>query len=164
MKKLFALLLILLPLTATFVSCSDDDDLPDVSLSLTISNAEALGDTIYVVQGDTLKVDAINITNNEQGKTALITHATYNFLGFAYERPFAPFAWKYATSADVDNVDYIPVGKYPLNIVVNIAAEGKSLAFAVMPYIVQIVATPDDIPAEATSGLANNLGQTLSSE
>ena len=48
MKKLLALLFILLPLSLVYVSCSDDDDLPDVSVSISTPN-RMLGDTIYLV-------------------------------------------------------------------------------------------------------------------
>ena len=65
MKKLFTLLmalpLALLSLTTT--SCSDDDkELPDVDFTLQVENAQIVDNTIYVVQGDTLKVTAIDVT------------------------------------------------------------------------------------------------------
>lgn len=152
MKKLLSLLFIALPLSFAYVSCSDDDkDLPDVSMGITVSNAKILQNTIYVVQGETLIVDALNIKNNEAGKNAIITAAEYNFTHESFYTPFMPFTWKRPTSADPQSFYYIPCGEYELNIVVNIAAEDKALAIGVLPYIVKIVPSADDIPADATN-------------
>lgn len=159
MKKLLALLFIVLPLSLAYVSCSDDDDLPDVSMSITVSNSKVLGDTIFVVQGDSLIVDAINIQNNEQGKNALITFASYQFINEIYKTPYIPFYWARPTSTDPQSVYYIPVGVYPLTIQVDIAAEDKALAFGVLPYMVRVVASPDDIPANATTGVVKHDNQ-----
>ena len=151
MKKLLALLFVLLPLSLVYVSCSDDDDLPDVSVSITTPNA-MLGDTIYVVQGDSLIVSSINIRNNEADKNALITGAEFFFTGEGYYTPIIPFTWRRPTSADPQNFNYIPTGKYPFNIEVTIAAEGKALAIGVLPYIVRIVADAAEIPEDALPG------------
>lgn len=164
MKKLLALLFIALPLSLAYVSCSDDDDLPDVSMSITIDDAKAFADTIYIVQGDTIKIESINIKNNEQGKNALITFASYRFVNEIYSTPYIPFAWSRPTSADPTSFYYIPLGVYPLDITVDIAAEGKSLAFGVLPYMVRIVASPDDIPANATNGIVKYDNQYVKSK
>ena len=151
MKKLLALLFILLPLSLVYVSCSDDDDLPDVSVSISTPN-RMLGDTIYLVQGDSLIVDTINIRNNEAGKNAVITAAEYFFAMEGHYTAVVPFGWRRPTSANPDNFNYIPAGKYPFNIEVDIAAEDKALAIGVLPYIVRVVASDDEIPEAAVPG------------
>ena len=69
LKLLVLPLLACLPMTA-FVSCGDDDDTPDVDLSISIEDATVVDDVIYVVKGETLKITAVNIKNNEPGKKA----------------------------------------------------------------------------------------------
>lgn len=152
MKKLLALLFIALPLAIGFTSCNDDDDLPDVSMGITVEKARVLNDTIFVVQGDSIEIASIDIRNNESGKGAIVTQAEYLFAGISYLTPVAPFAWRLATSADPNDFYYIPTGNYPLVIRCNIAAEDKSLAFGIMEFNVHIVASADDIPADAKGG------------
>lgn len=152
MKNLLSLLFIALPLCFAFTSCSDDDDLPNVSLSISVKDGHLYNDTIYVVQGDTIYVDAINIRNNESGKVAIVTQAQYNFAGELFTTAIAPYGWARPTSADENSIFYIPTGKYPLAIFCDIAAEDKSLAIAAMSYVVKIVPTPEDIPSTAVPG------------
>lgn len=156
MKKLFALLLISLPLAMGFTACNDDDDLPDVSTSLTVENARVLGDTIYIVQGDTLDVAGINIQNNEKGKKAQIISAEYHFAGKLVQSLVPPYGFKLAVSADPNSVYYMPAGKYDLIVYMNIAAEDKALAIGAMSYWLRVVASADDIPADAVATTTTN--------
>lgn len=158
MKKFLSLLLVALPLSFFFTSCSDDDDLPDVSMNISYENARMSGDTLYVVQGDTLGITSINIKNNEPGKKAIVQSANYHFLGRSYVTIIPPFRFFVATSGDPESYDYIPVGKYPLVIYVDVAAEDKSLATGAMPYIIKIVASAEDIPADAVPGDSGTTG------
>lgn len=48
-----------------------------MDLSISIEDATVVDDVIYVVKGETLEITAVNIKNNEPGKKALITSATY---------------------------------------------------------------------------------------
>ena len=66
LKLLVLPLLACLPMTV-FVSCGDDDDTPDVDLSISIEDATVVDDVIYVVKGETLEITAVNIKNNEPG-------------------------------------------------------------------------------------------------
>lgn len=153
MKKLFALFLLALPMVFAMTSCSDDDDLPNVSMSIDVDNAVHVGEDIYLVQGDTLKITGINITNNESGKGATIYRAQFRFANImSYDQVVQPFQFYLPTSDNPDNGDYIPVGNYPLDVYCNIAAEDKTLAIAVLSYTVCVVASADDIPSDAVSG------------
>ena len=78
MKKLYYVLLMALPVLY-FASCDDDNNLPDVDVSIQVDGGVSVDGKIYVVQGDTLKVESINVINNEEGKEAIITSATYSW-------------------------------------------------------------------------------------
>ena len=77
MKKFIYLLVMLVPALA-LVSCHDDDnDIPNVDFNLSFENAVEVDGSLYVVQGETMKITGIDVQNNEADKGALITAATY---------------------------------------------------------------------------------------
>lgn len=152
MKKILSLLLLTLPLAMGFTACSDDDDLPDVNMSITVSNATKIGDVIYVVQGDTLYIDSIAVVNNEAGKAAAITAATYYWdyqpLGTSM---IPPYGFAIVTAAPEGEFAGTPVGKHLLQIETPLLAVDKQLATAVLVYTVEVVASKDDIPTTTPS-------------
>lgn len=139
MKKIFYFLLAVLPL-CFMASCDDDNNLPDVDVSITIDGGVRVDGMIYVVQGDTLSVESINVINREQGKNAVITSATYSWdYLYAGISPVAPFGASFAT-------DNMQLGKHLLQIECPLFAVDKSPANLYMAYKVDIVASADDIP------------------
>lgn len=144
MKQFIYLLLLLVP-TFTLVSCSDDDDLPNVRFDIAFANAVEHNGNVYVVKGDTAEVKSITVTNNEAGKAAFITDAIYYWDGYYIGSSFRdPFSFEFATT------DKTPVGKHILDITCALFAVDKSPATAVVRYPVYIVASADDIPDQAT--------------
>lgn len=147
MKKLFySMLLAILPVMAfSLVSCSDDKDLPDVNIALDVENATMVNGTIYVVQGDTLNVTGIRVTNNDANKGAAVTNVKYYIDGyFIGESVFSPFPAYNLTDADT------PVGKYDLGVSCTVLAVDKSIASAALNYPFEVVASADDIPSDGT--------------
>lgn len=139
---LVAALFMMLPLTA----CHDDDDLPQVDFNLTISGATYSDGTIYVVQGETLEIESISVTNLEQGKAAAITAATYYWDGYCLGTTIMPpFGFEILTNEET------PVGRHSLEITSPLIAEGKSIATSVLVYSVQVVASEDDLPDNGTT-------------
>lgn len=142
MKKTlaYALLAVALPLAVT--SCSDDDSLPNVDYNIAISGGVIDDGTIYVVQGDTLAVTSLSVTNNESGKAAAITDAQYfwdyNFIG---ANPFAPYGFKIVIN------DAIPTGGHDLSIKCGVVAVDKEPAIGVVNYPVMVVADSTQMPA-----------------
>jgi len=152
MKKAFYymfLLLAVLPLSS-LVSCSDDDDLPDVDFSLDISGGTSVNDTIYVVRGDTLAINSVNVVNNESGKKAIITAATYYWdafrLGTATQ---PPYGFSFPTGEST------ALGKHKIVIECPVYAVDKSPAIASLFYLVKVVADSDEIPGGEDAGTTN---------
>ena len=145
-------LLACLPMTA-FVSCGDDDNTPDVDLSISVEGATVVDDVIYVVKGEPLNVVSVNITNNEQGKNAMVTGATYYFDGFSIGAVIIPpYGMKIPLDSDV------ALGSHALQIVCDVAAEGKALGIAVINYNVVVVEDAADIPSGKVS---DKVGSTV---
>lgn len=149
MKKFISLFLLALPFVFGATSCNDDDDLPDVSMSISLENAKKVDGVIYVVQGDTLDVTSINIKNNEAGKNAAITEAEYYWDYIpVYTAIVPPYGLKFPTYKDEGDVKGTPLGNHLLQIKMPVLAEDKEIAFAVLAYPVKVVATPEEIPTE----------------
>ncbi len=148
MKKWYYLLILaILPVMAVaFASCNDDDDLPDVNISLTVDKGTVVDGVIYVAQGDTLQVASINVENNESGKGAGITNVNYYWDGYYYAPAvFSPFSMTFPTS------DQTPVGDHSIDITCTVLAVDKSIASAVLSYPVKVVASADEIPSNPDS-------------
>lgn len=144
MKKLLYLLLAVVPFI--FTACHDDDDLPKVDFNITISNGTYSDGTVYMVQGQTLTVESITVTNLESNKGAMITAASYYwdgyYLGASIQTPYA---------FEIETTDKTPVGRHTLQIVCPLLAVDKELATAVISYPVEVVATADDMPTGGTT-------------
>lgn len=140
MKKLYYFLLLALPVIM-FASCDDDKSLPSVDVSIQIDGGVSVNNEIYVVKGDTLSVESINVVNKEQGKNAIITSATYAWdYAFAGVSVTPPYGAQFVT-------DNMPVGQHLLQIECPLFAVDKSPAMMYMSYRVAIVESADDIPS-----------------
>lgn len=143
MKKYLYLLFALLAVTLT--ACSDDNDLPHVDFDISISNGKFVDGSIYVVQGQNLIIDGITVKNTEENKAAIITAASYywngHFLGTAIQPPYG---------FEIEITDKTPTGKYSLQIISPLYAVDKDIATAVLAYNVNVVASPDDLPADGS--------------
>lgn len=148
MKKNLSYALLLLALPFAVTSCSDEDDLPDVDYTISISGGVFDQDagTIYVVQGDTLRIDALNVVNLDSDKAASITGAEYFWdYGFIGSSPLPPYGFNIYVS------DTTPLGNHTLSIRTGVVAVDKEPAFGIVAYTVKVVASADDIPSSATS-------------
>ena len=124
-----------------FASCDDNDNnLPNVNVSIDISGGVRVDDIIYVVKGDTLKVEKINVVNREQGKNAIINSASYSwdyhYMGISTVPPFG-------ASIVTDDME---IGHHLLQIECPVYAVDKSAAKLYMAYKVDVVSSSDDIP------------------
>ncbi len=139
MKRFFYLLFVL-PLF--MVSCSDDNDVPNVNVYAEFSGGTRVDDVIYVVQGDTFSIDGINIESLDK-KSALIGGATYYWdymrIGTTIEAPY---------SMEINTAD-LPVGNHLLQVEISIYAVDYSPCMGYMAYKIKIVPSADDIPSAA---------------
>lgn len=157
MKKFIYLILMLIP-ALTLVSCHDDgNDLPNVDFNLSFENGVEVDGTIYVVQGEVLKITAIDVVNNEADKSAMISSANYYWDGYYMGTSIQPpFGYELDISKDV------PLGKHQIDIECPVFAVDKSPATAVVFMYVNIVESASDIPpmAEATTTVHPHISDT----
>lgn len=131
MKKLIYLLFAL-PLF--FVSCSDDDDLPNFQLQIDMTGQTEITDkgVVVVPQGTPLTVESISIVNPSV-KDITLGGATYYWdYVFQGSTLIAPFGM-------VFNTENLPLGSHLLQIYLPVLAVNYSPAEAVASYTVRIV-------------------------
>lgn len=145
-KKLLFPLITLLGLFSTsamLVSCDDDDDnMPNVDVRVNVENATVVDGNIYVVEGNEFSIASITVTNNIEGKAALITSASYywdfDFVGTNY---LSPFGLKIFTG------EYTGLGEHLLQINCPVYAVDKAPAIAYLQYNVVVVKDQSEIPS-----------------
>lgn len=125
MKK-FIYLLFLLPM-AFLASCNNDDDFPQVDLTLEINNVyqdQTTGKLYYVEGGDSPVIESLTASSLESGKNAAVTNVFYYLnrvvrLFGTEEDPFTPVIPGQLLE---EGVNYI-------NISATVLQEDKSIAY-----------------------------------
>lgn len=154
MKKLLYLLLAL-PFALMGTSCSND--LPDVNVDMTFSNAAKEGNTIYAVQTDSipLTIDGFKVVATD-GKPATIANITYGWDGFpAPQLTFSNLPMEI-------NMANQKVGTHVLQMSATILEVDKSVAYSYMEIPIKVVESPEDLPDGLTLGtvtLSMQVGQ-----
>lgn len=147
MKKF---LFILLALPVMLVSCNGDDDFPKIDFSVDMSGGKVLNNVIYVVSGDTLQVDSVNVKSREN-KDVMIGGVTY-FWDYApvFTSNVVPFASIFPTGN-------MPLGNHLLQLDCAVYAVDYAPISALMKFKVKVVESAEDIPAEAKPLLFNKI-------
>lgn len=144
MKRLLFALCLMLPLV--FTACDDDDDLPNVNFDVEFSNAVQDGGVVYVVRGQTLTIDGITVTNNESGKGAMITAASYFWDSYPLGTSvIAPYGF------NINTTEQTPLGRHDLTIECPLYAEDKASSMVMIMFDVCVVADEADLPDVSTT-------------
>lgn len=140
MKKYVLYLFLMMPLAMGVSSCSDDDnDVPDVSVSATISGGVFYDDEIYVVQGDDLKVEALNLINRTQkdGSLGVVSYYWDNYLiGTNVLQPFGL----------VINTAEQAVGRHLLQAQMPVYVVDYPVCWGYVQYRVNVVESSEQLP------------------
>lgn len=146
MKKLLYLLM-LLPL-GFLGSCSDDDDMPSVDITVSIDNAVDANGKIYIVSGEPLTVSSIT-AQGLGGNAAGISGVNYilDHVGMGYTI-VSPFGGSI-------NAAYLPVGNHLFTLAFDVLQVDKSIAYAQLSTIVTVVEAAEDLPDGATPTTVN---------
>lgn len=140
----------LLPLLGGMSACSDDDnDAPEVTLSLNYSGATEEDGVLYVVSGDPLVINSLTAIPAEGTKAATISSATYYWDGAPlYNTVVSPFQVTILTRG-------LKTGRHTLGIYANVLQVGKPAGFAVTDFPVVIVERPEEQPGEEAEGVVS---------
>lgn len=136
MKTLYYFLFVL-PLF--LVSCNDDDNLPNVDFEVSISNGLNIEGILYVLKGDTLSVDSIEIVSLDN-KGAVIGSVTYYWDYYMLiSNPFPPYNVNILT-------DRLNLGNHLLQFECPVYVVDYPLFTAYFSYPIKLVESIDDIP------------------
>lgn len=147
MKKLLSLLM-LLPVLGIMASCSDDKDLPQVTISIDYTGAEPGTDgVIQVAQDADFVIKAVRAVPVEGTKQAEIPSCAYYVDGY----PVSPAnASPYNMPIPVSSLE---LGKHVLTISATVLQVDKEIGFALTEFPFEVVEpTGADDPDEGGSG------------
>lgn len=146
MKKILYFLLVV-PMLAFMSQSCDDNDTPDVNFHMAFVDATVYDGDIYVVQGDTLKVDSAWVTAvSTSHKAELLPPVNYEIAGVGrFVTNFAPYRFAIAT-------DSLEVGTYQFAIMGRVAEVNCALGIGVAQSTLNVVANRSDIPTGPTAG------------
>lgn len=145
MRKLAKYLLLAIPAMLAFTSCDDSGkELPQVIMNVNYSNASQVNGILYVVQGDTLKVDSITLTKKPNTKNAAILRVGLGINGFLTDyTTIPPFAMQVPTES-------LDTGRYVMTIQGDVVQVGKSPAVALIATKLKVVADAGEVPPTDT--------------
>lgn len=160
MKKLLYLLL-LLPLSLCVNSCNDDDDLPNVTVTMNFSNAVPQDGTLYVVKTDTLYLNSIDTKAMDSNQAATLTNVVFywNYL------PAPSLTWsRFPLSIPIEEMPLTTNGSSNiLGLNATLLETDKSIAYTNIRVPIQVVETEEDLPNGQKPGEAQlvlQIGQT----
>ncbi len=135
-------------------SCSEEDKLPNVNMTLTYESGVVSDGMVYIVQPDDLIVKSINITAVNQGHKATSGPVTYWLNGMSLgTNPEAPFGITIPTKN-------LEPGKYALQLSMPVYEEDCELSTATAVVVVNVVADVQELP-DVSDGQELNLSYTL---
>ena len=154
MKKILSYMFIatMAVIMGTMASCSKDE-LPNVKITLDVNDetASVVNDTIYVQQGDTIKIDAVKITSLEEGKSAAINKVEYFWDGIPEPIfPVAPYPYIFPIPEDAKLVNHA-IGLRCQVLVVDFP-----ICFAYVEYPVKVIAKGEPLPKGDNKPLDKN--------
>lgn len=139
MKKLFYLLF-LLPLTF-FGACTNDDDVPQVDLTLTLDGVTQNPETeqFYIINGSEASVQSL-VAKSLTDKAAVCTNCIFYIDGLQITDTFLePFASDIPTAALSPGLHYLEARTTILQV-------DKSISVGYISIPIQVVASAEDLP------------------
>lgn len=140
MKKLFYLFL-LLPLFG-LIACDDDNDLPQVDLTLTLSGVTLDNESFYTVSGNEITIEGIS-TTPLNGKPSSVQNVIFYFDGVPLVGdPGQPFMGTFSTEG-------ISAGTHSVDATGYVLQEGSPISNFAASFDLVIVETAEDLPVGA---------------
>ena len=139
LKSFGILMLAVMPTVLS--SCSNKEDLPDVEVTVNIKDAVKKDNVLYVVQGEPLIVEGLTVKPITGGAAALGPTAYYIDDFWIGTTDIIPFG------AEIETAN-LELGNHVLCIRPTVLQEGKTLAYGLIYYNMEIVKSKEDLPAE----------------
>lgn len=142
MKKLLYLLL-LLPAAFIFSSCSDDDNLPNVEVTMTFDNAVVDDGTLYVMQDSVFSMTSLTTKAVNSDNQTAIANVRYFWNGI----PAPGLTWSpFPLEIDMAQMPTVRSGANVLGLRATLLEVDKSLAYCTLNVPIKAVETEADFP------------------
>lgn len=127
---------------AFLASCNNDDDLPQVDLTLTLGQVTEVNDNFYTVLGNEISLEGLSV-KALNGKNATVQNVMFYFNGFPLVGSFGnPFTGKIPTEG-------LKAGTYNLEFTGLLLEEDKSISNIACSFPIIIVEEEEDLPENA---------------
>lgn len=150
MKKLLYLLLVL-PFAMMITSCSDDNDLPNVDVTVAFDNAAVKDGTVYAVEDSVLQITGITTKAVDSNKESALVNILYFWNNIP--APNLTFG-SYPLNINLEEMPLVEKGANGLELNGKLLEVDKSIANFYLNIPVMVVDSVEDLPAGLTLGEA----------
>ncbi len=142
MKKLLYLLLVI-PFAMMVTSCSNDNDLPNVDISMSFDNAVVKDGTVYVVQDSVFSITGLSTKAVDSNQQSAIVNVRYFWNGYpAPELTWSPLPME----IDMAKMPQPESGNNILGIDATLLETDKSISYCTLAIPIKAVDNVEDLP------------------
>ncbi|MDE6380922.1 MAG: hypothetical protein K2L11_10650 [Muribaculaceae bacterium] len=151
MKKLLYLLLVL-PFAMMVSSCSNDNDLPNVDITMSFDKAAVKDGAVYVIQDSVFSITGITTKAVDSNQQSAIANVRYFWNGL----PAPGLTWSsFPMEIDMAQMPQVEKGANILGLRATLLETDKSMAFTVFNVPIVAVDSEEDLPEGLTLGQAS---------
>ena len=151
MKKLLYLLLVI-PFAMMFSSCSNDDDLPNVDITMSFDNAAVKDGAVYVIQDSVFSITGITTKAVNSNQQSAIANVRYFWNGI----PAPGLTWSdLPAEIDMAQMPQPENGENILGLRATLLETDKSIAFTALNVPIIAVENEESLPDGLTIGQAS---------
>lgn len=142
MKKLLYLLLVI-PFAMMVTSCTNDDDLPNVDISMSFDNAVVKDGTVYVVQDSVFSITSLTTKSVDSNQQSAIVNVRYFWNGI----PAPGLTWSnFPMEINMANMPQPESGNNILGLDATLLETDKSMSYCTLRIPIKAVEKVEDLP------------------
>ncbi len=148
MKKLLYLLLVI-PFAMMFSSCNNDDDLPNVDVTMSFDNAVVDDGTVYVLQDQPFEITGLTTKAVDSNNQSAIVNVRYFWNGI----PAPGLTWsELPMQINMAEMPQTESGNYILGLDATLLETDKSISYCAIRIPIKSVESETDLPNGKTLG------------
>lgn len=150
MKKLLYLLLVI-PFAMMVSSCSDDNDLPNVDITMTFDNAAVKDGSVYVLADDVFSITGLTTKAVDSNQQSAIVNVKYFWNGI----PAPGLTWSsFPMEVNMEEMPLVEKGANILGLQATLLETDKSMAYTAINLPIVAVENEEALPEGLTLGEA----------
>lgn len=150
MKKLLYLLLVI-PFAMMFSSCSNDNDLPNVDITMSFDNAVVKDGTVYVLQNEEFSITGLTTKAVDSNQQSAIVNVRYFWNGY----PAPGLTWSnFPMVINMADMPQPESGNNILGLDATLLETDKSMSYCTLRIPIKAVDKVEDLPDGSQLGEA----------